>query len=205
MNKTIKNTYTTHILITDNEHYNNRCQYWMSVTESTTYDLRIQENNGKWYYQIKVQQLWNMVTYFLRVGRGQKTIRSLLSNETQSHTPWGQGVSENHQITVWQLCNTVTYMLRAGRGQKTIRSMFSSCETQSHTSWGQEEVRKPSHHCSAAMKHSHIHAEGRNRSENHQITIQQLWNTVTYTLRAGTGQKTIRSLFSSYEIQSHTR
>ena len=47
MNKTIKNTYTTHILITDNEHYNNRCQYWMSVTESTTYDLRIQENNGK--------------------------------------------------------------------------------------------------------------------------------------------------------------
>ena len=47
MNKTIKNTYTTHILIADNEHYNNHSQYWMSVMGSSTYYLRIQENDGK--------------------------------------------------------------------------------------------------------------------------------------------------------------
>jgi len=203
-------------------------------------------------HQITVQQLWNTVTYTLRAGRGQKTIRSLFSSyETQSHTRWGQEEvrkpwdhcsaamkhshihpegrkrsenhqinvqqlwnshihpegrkrSENYQITVQQLWNTVTYRLRAGRGQKTIRSLCSSYEIQSHTFWGQEEVRKPSDHCAAAMKHSHIQAEGRKRSENHQINVQQLWNTVTYILRAGRGQKTIRSLFSSYETQSLT-
>jgi len=116
----------------------------------------------------------------------------------------GRKRSENHQIIVQQLWNTVTYTLRTGRGQKTIRSLFRSYETQSHTCWGQEEVRKPSDHCSTTMKHSHIQAEGRKRLENHQITVQQLWNTVTYLLWAGRGQKTIRSLFSSYETQSHT-
>jgi len=53
---------------------------------------------------------------------------------------------------------------------------------------------------SAVMKHSHIHAEGRKRSEKVQITVQQLRNTITYMLRAGRGWKTIRSLFSSYTV-----
>jgi len=156
-------------------------------------------------HQITVQQLWNTVTYNLKAGRVRKASDHCLTAIQHSHIhAEGRKRSENYQITVQQLWNTVTYKLRAGRGHKTIRSMSSSYETQSHTIWGQEEVRQPSDHCSAAMKHSHIHPEGRKRSKNHQTTVQQLWNAVTYILRAGKGQKTIRSLFSSYTTQSHT-
>jgi len=147
---------------------------------------------------------YTTVTYMLRAGRGQRIIRSLFSSYTTVTYILRAGRGQKTIRSLFSSYETVTYILRAGRGQKTIRSMFSSYETQSHTSWGQAEVKKPSDHCSAAMKHSYIHPEGRKRSENHQITVQQLWNTVTYTLRAGRDQKTIRSLFSSYETQSHT-